>query len=146
MDLLHLSDFVPGTVHELGSVEVTEEEILCFARKFDPQSFHVDPVLATSTVFEGLIASGWHTCSMFMRLFVDSVLSRSACLGSPGIDEIRFLRPVRPGDVLVARATVLDSLPGRRPGRGTVSMRCEMHDAEGRAVLTMTARTIFSTG
>ncbi len=145
MDLLHFGDYVAGDVYEVGTVEVTEPEIVEFARKFDPQSFHVDAQLAKSTVFGGIVASGWHTCAMYMRMFVDALLSRSACLGSPGIEQIRFLRPVRPGDVLSGRATVLDSTPGRRAGRGTVRMHCELLDAAGTTVFTMTALTVFAT-
>ncbi|HVC24158.1 MAG TPA: MaoC family dehydratase [Acidimicrobiales bacterium] len=145
MDLLHFGDYVSGDVYDVGVVEVTEAEIIAFGRAFDPQSFHVDPELAKTTVFGGIVASGWHTCAMYMRMYVDALLARSACLGSPGIDQIRFLRPVRPGDVLSGRATVVDSTPGRRAGRGTVRMHCELFDAEGTAVLTMTALTMFAT-
>jgi acyl dehydratase len=106
---ISFEDFTPGRVFELGSVEVTEHEIIEFAARYDPQPFHVDPDAAAETIFGGLIASGWHTCSMCMRLLVDGLLSRSTSLGSPGMEQIRWTTPVRPGDQLTARSTVARS-------------------------------------
>ena len=100
MPELTFEDFEPGRVFELGAREVTEEEIVAFAREWDPQPFHVDPEAAQESSFGGLIASGWHTGAMWMRLYVDSLLVGAASMGSPGIEELRWLAPVRPGDTL----------------------------------------------
>ena len=102
-------DFEPGQVYELGSKVVTEDEIVAFARQFDPQPFHLDPEAAKDSVFGGLIASGWHTGAMWMRLYVDSLLGGGSGQGSSGIEELRWLAPVRPGDTLSGRLTVLEA-------------------------------------
>ena len=102
----YFEDYVPGDVHEFGSVVAEEDEMIAFARRFDPQPFHTDPVAAKESVFGGLIASGWYTASMAMRLLVDNYISRVASLGSPGVDEVRWRKPVRPGDTLSIRVTV----------------------------------------
>ena len=129
---------MPGQVYELGSRTVTEEEIVAFAREWDPQPFHVDPEAAKDSVFGGLIASGWHTGAMWMRLYVDSLLDGAASMGSPGIEELRWLAPVRPGDTLQGRLTVLDATPsGRRPDRGSVRIRGEMVNQDGITVMSM---------
>jgi acyl dehydratase len=141
----YLEDFTPGEVIELGSVSLSEDEILDFGRRFDPQPFHVDPAAAERSVFGGLIASGWHTGSLFMRLFATRVLNDSASLGSPGLEELRWLRPVRPGDVLTGRYHVLEvSASEKNPGRGTVRARCELVNASGEMVVRMVARNHFS--
>ncbi|HUP32352.1 MAG TPA: MaoC family dehydratase [Gaiellaceae bacterium] len=137
-------DFTPGQVVELGSVTVSEEEIVAFARQFDPQPFHVDPEAAKGSVFGGLIASGWHTGAVWMRLYVDSLLGGASSMGSPGIEELRWLAPVRPGDVLSGRLTVLETTPSeRRPDRGTVRIRGELVNQEGVTVLSMVSRGHF---
>ena len=144
MPELTFDDFQAGQVHELGSHTVTEEEILSFAREFDPQSFHVDPEAAKESVFGGLIASGWHTGAMWMRLYVDSLLGGAASMGSPGIEELRWLAPVRPGDTLSGRLTVLEATPSeRRPDRGTVRIRGEMVNQDGVTVMSMVSRGHF---
>jgi len=109
----YLEDFVPGEVREYGPVPVSEAEILEFARKYDPQPIHVDPEWARTGPFGGLIASGWHTTALTMRLLVDNYLPAAASLASPGIDELRWARPVRPGDALSVRVTVLEVRPSR---------------------------------
>ena len=141
----YFEDYVSGTVHELGSTEVTETAILDFARQFDPQYFHLDPAAAVSGPFGGIIASGWHTGSMVMRLYVDQFLSGATTnLGSPGLDEIRFLRPVRPGDVLSARATVIEARRSRsKPGRGFVTTRVEVSNQSGETAMTLKITSIF---
>jgi acyl dehydratase len=137
-------DFEAGQVHELGTHTVTEEEILAFAREFDPQPFHVDPEAAKDSVFGGLIASGWHTGAMWMRLYVDAMLGSTAAQGSPGIEELRWLAPVRPGDTLAGRLTVLETTPSeRRPDRGTVRIRGELVNQDGVTVLSMVSRGHF---
>ena len=145
MPALAFEDFEPGRVYELGSRTVTEAEIVAFARQFDPQPFHLDPEAAQETVFGGLIASGWHTGALWMRLYVDAMLGGSSALGSPGIEELRWLAPVRPGDTLSGRLTVLDVAPsGTRPDRGTVRIRGEMVNQDGVTVMGMTSRGHFA--
>jgi acyl dehydratase len=126
----YLEDYVPGATHDCGSVEVTEADILDFARRYDPQSFHVDAAAAADGPFGGLIASGWHTASLMMRLYADHYLSTASSLGSPGVDELRWPRPVRPGSVLRLRATVTEARLSRsKPDRGLVRTRVELVDA-----------------
>jgi acyl dehydratase len=138
-------DYEPGQVHELGSVAVTQDEIVEFARRYDPQPFHVDPEAAGQSVFGGLIASGWHTAAMWMRLWVDSMAGSTSSQGSPGIEELRWLEPVRPGDTLHGRLTVLDATPSeRRPDRVTVRIRGEMVNQDGVTVLSMVSRGHFA--
>jgi acyl dehydratase len=138
-------DIRPGDVLELGSVAVREEELVAFAEAYDPQPSHVDPEAAAQTPFGGLIASGWHTAALFMRLYVRGFLSDTASLGSPGVEELRWLVPVRPGDVLRGRVTILDAWPSeRRAGRGTVVTRCEALNQRDEVVMRMTARGHFA--
>ncbi len=142
----YFDDFSAGEVIELGSVEVTEREIIEFAREFDPQSFHVDPTAAKDSPFGGLIASGWHTCAMYMRLMVDGMLADSSSQGSPGMEELRWLAPVRPGDMLAARYTVLEvKRSATKPHRGTVTFRSEMLNQDGEVVLRMMGRGLYGT-
>jgi len=144
MPELTFEDFEPGQVLELGSHTVSEEEIVEFARRWDPQPFHVDPEAASESAFGGLIASGWHTCAMWMRLYVDSMLGSAAGRGSPGVEELRWLAPVRPGDTLHGRLTVLETTPSdRRSDRGTVRIRGEMVNQDGVTVLSMVSRGHF---
>ena len=136
-------DYVPGAVHDLGSVVVDEQEVIAFARQFDPQPFHLDKERAEESVFGGLIASGWHTACMAMRLIVDHYLSEASSEGSPGIDELRWLRPVRPGDQLTVRITILDARRSRsRPERGIVRSQTETLNQDGEVVMHLTS-TIF---
>lgn len=135
---IYFEDFTPGRVFELGTVDVSEDEIVEFASRFDPQPFHVDPVAAAETMFGGIIASGWHTCSMCMRLLVDGLIRDAASLGSPGMEQIRWLVPVRPGDRLTARTTVEEARPSSsKPDRGTVWLLSEMLNGDGAVVMTM---------
>ncbi len=99
----YLEDYVEGDVHEFGPITIAENEIIEFGKNFDPQIFHADPDAAKETVYGGLISSGWHTCSLFMRLFVENYLAGPASLGSPGVDELRWLKPVPTGDQLSLR-------------------------------------------
>jgi acyl dehydratase len=145
MTPLYFEDFKAGTVFELGNVQMTRERIISFAREFDPQPFHLDEKAAARSHFGGLIASGWHTCSVFMRLFVEGVLGKAASLGSPGVEEIRWLKPVRPGDVLRARYTVVSAEPSRsRADRGTVLSLAELFNQDGVLVMTLKARNLMS--
>ena len=140
----YFEDFAAGDVSELGRYEVTREEILEFARRYDPQPFHVDEEAADAGPFGGLAASGWHTAAMFMRLFVDGVFEESASMGSPGVEELRWTAPVRPGDTLTGRVRVVETYPSeRRPDRGTVITENEVLNQDGVVVMTMRARGFF---
>jgi acyl dehydratase len=131
----YFDDFPVDATYELGKKTVTEDEILRFGREFDPQVFHTDPEAALQSSFGGLVASGWHTCAIHMRLFVDSLLSDTATLGGVGVDEMRWLVPVRPGDTLSGRATVIGATPSRtKPQRGTVGMRLELSNQDEKLV------------
>ena len=132
-------DYVPGAVHDLGSVVVDEQEVIAFAHQFDPQPFRLDRERAQKSAFGGLIASGWHTACMAMRLIVDHYLSEVSSEGSPGIDELRWLRPVRPGDQLLVKITILDARRSRsRPERGVVRSQIETLNQDGQVVMHLT--------
>jgi acyl dehydratase len=130
-------DFVPGSVRTFGSVLVTEQEIIEFAKRYDPQVFHTDPVAARKTPYGGLVASGWHTAAMAMRLIVEHHLSHVASAGSPGVDEVRWLRPVRPGDELSVRVTVLEARRSEsKPDRGVIRSLVEVLNQDGAVVMS----------
>jgi len=140
----YLEDYVEGAVHEMGPIPISEEDIVQFGRQFDPQVFHTDPKKARETVYGGLIASGWHTCALFMRLFVEHYLPDQASLGSPGVDELRWLKPVRPGDELTLRITVHKVKPSRsKPDRGVLFSFCEMVNQAGDVAATMMAMNLI---
>lgn len=140
IDDRYLEDYVPGAVYEYGHLPVTEEEIVEFARKYDPQYFHVDPQRAEQSPFGGIIASGWHTCAMSMRLFVDHYMSQVASMASPGVDEVRWPRPVRPGDSLRLRATVDEARPSRsKPDRGVLNTTLELLNQDDDVVMSCKA-------
>jgi len=133
-------DYRPGAVHELGTLTVEEDEVLEFARRFDPQPIHTDPALAARGPFGGLIASGWHTGSLMMRLYALNYLSPASSLASPGLDELRWLRPVRPGDTLSVRVTVVEARASTsKPDRGVVRSLIEVFNQHGEPVMTMRA-------
>jgi acyl dehydratase len=134
----YFEDYVPGAVHEFGMITVDEAGIVAFARQFDPQLFHTDPEGARSTLYGGLIASGWHTASLMMRECVRHYLPRAASLGSPGIDELRWTLPVRPGDTLTVRATVLRATRSRsKPDRGIVQTLFEVLNQKRDVVMSV---------
>jgi acyl dehydratase len=140
----YFEDFAVGDVTQLGTVDVSEAEIIEFAKRFDPQPFHIDPEAAKDGPFGGLIASGWHTAAMFMGMFVRTILLDSASMGSPGVEELRWTAPVRPGDTLTARVTVTDVQPSStNPKRGTVFTTSEVFNQNGELVATMKARGFF---
>jgi acyl dehydratase len=117
----YFEDFHVGLALPLGSIVVTEEDIIAFATRFDPQPFHIDREAAAKSIYGGVIASGWHTCSMMMRMVVDSLLSRSSSMGSPGLDNIRWILPVRAGDTLSTTFVVKEVRPSAsKPDRGLV--------------------------
>ena len=133
----YFEDYLPGAVHEFGSITLGEADIIEFARRFDPQPFHIDPEAAKQTPFGGLIASGWHTASSAMRLLVDNYISRVASLGSPGADELRWRKPVRPGDTLSVRITILESKLSRsKPVQGTIRSHIEVLNQRREVVMT----------
>ena len=137
-------DFTPGRTFEHGARSLSEADIVRFASEWDPQRYHTDPQAAKETPFGGLIASGWQSCVVLMRLMCDAYLNESSCVGSPGIDEIRFLRPVRPGDSLRLRSTVIEASPSRsKPGRGSVLFRWELLNQGGDVVLSMLGRQLY---
>ncbi|MCC7275984.1 MAG: MaoC family dehydratase [Alphaproteobacteria bacterium] len=140
----YFEDFRVGDVYELGSRSVTREEILDFARQFDPQYFHVDEERAKESIYGGLIASGWHTAAITMRLAADGIILQSASMGSPGVDELRWLKPVRPGDTLSARMEILSSRASdSKPDRGIVNSRVEVKNQDGDTVLTWKAMGMY---
>jgi acyl dehydratase len=137
-------DLTPGTVLEFGDVEMTADEIVAFARKFDPQPFHVDAEAAKDSLFGALCASGWHTVSVMMSMWVANYLAPEASLGSPGVDELRWLRPVYPGDRLRCRVTILDATPSRsRPFMGSVRQQGEVLNQKGEVVMTVLGIGLF---
>jgi acyl dehydratase len=136
--MLYFEDFPPGDMRESPPRTLTREEIVAFARQFDPQPFHTDDEAARHTIYGGLLASGWHTAAIVMRLLWETFLKDAASLGSPGVDEVRWLRPVRPGDTLRARFTVTEARPSsRRPDRGVVRSLSEVFNQHGELVMTM---------
>ena len=131
-------DFPVGQVREFGAMPVTREAVLEFARSFDPQPFHIDDAAGAASIFGRLAASGWHTCAMAMRMMCDEYLLESSSLGSPGIDNLRWLKPVHPGDTLRVRLTVLDARPmASRPTAGLVRAGWEVLNQQQDVVLTM---------
>ena len=137
-------DYPPGATAEFGAEAIDEAAILRFAREYDPQYIHADPEAAAEGPFGGLIASGWHTGSIMMRLLVQHFLAGAAAIASPGVDELRWLRPVRPGDVLRVRTTVLEATPSRsRPDRGMVRTLMEVLNQDGEVVMSLKAMNLF---
>ena len=140
----HWEDFTPGLVMKLGSTTVSREAVLEFAGQFDPQPFHLDDAAAEASLFGRLAASGWHTCAMMMRLMCDAYLNDSAGLGSPGVDNLRWLKPVYPGDTLSAEMEVLEArVMNSRPHVGLVLSRWSLANQDGAVVLTMQGWGMF---
>src|SRR5215469_12285724 len=132
----YFEDYVPGFTVDCGSFSITEAELIAFAKEYDPQPFHVDPVGAADGPFGGLIASGWHTTSLMMRLLVEHFLSPQTSLGSAGVDEIRWPTPVRPGDTLRVRGTVLEARRSKsKPDRGIIKSLAEVTNSRGETVM-----------
>lgn len=145
IDQRYFEDYVEGDVHEFGHIAVLESEMLSFAERFDPQPFHTDPQAAGKSIYGGLIASGWHSASLMMRLFVDHYLTHNASLGSPGVDELRWLKPVRPGNSISLRVTVSKTNRSRsKPDRGIVHSYVEALNQDGEVVMTMKALNFIS--
>ena len=137
-------DFTIGEVFVYGPKHVSRAEIIAFAAEFDPQPFHLDEQAPATALLGGLIASGWHVCAVFMRMFCDGVLLDAACLGSPGIETLKWQRPVRPGDRLSGKSTVLEARPSKsRPGMGIVRFRHEVSNQAGEVVMWMDNAVLF---
>ena len=144
MPKLYWEDFKAGQVVDYGPRLVTAEEIKEFAAAFDPQPMHLDEEAARATMSGGLCASGWHTCSIMMRMIVDGFIFNSSSMGSPGVDEVRWLAPVRPGDHLTVRASVLETRSSNsRPDRGFAKFCFDMFNAAGIRVMTLTTPLMF---
>ena len=141
---LYFEDFPVGDVRESAPRLVTREEMLAFASEYDPQPFHLDEGAAKGTIYGGLIASGWLTVAIMMRLLWDTLLKDAVSLGSPGADEIRWLKPVRPGDTLRARFTVVEAIPSRsKPDRGVLRTFTEVLNQHGEIVMTLRGLGMF---
>lgn len=139
MAKLHWEDFTPGRVFEHGPRLVTREEIVAFAAEFDPQPMHLDEEAARATMLGGLSASGWHACCILMRMCTDGFVLNSHSMGAPGVDEVRWLLPIRPGDELILRATVQEVRASRsRPDMGFVKFLFELRNASGAVAMTLT--------
>ena len=137
-------DFPDGNVSEFGGITLTQEDIVRFAKEFDPQPFHVDEAAAKKSMFGGVIASGWHTCALAMRMMCDAYLLESASMGSPGVENIRWLKPVRPGDTLRVRCIVLEARPlESKPHIGLVRNRWEVLNQNGEEVMQMEGFGMF---
>ena len=137
-------DFAPGWVYESPPRALSAEDIVRFAREYDPQVYHTDERAAKATPFGGLIASGWQTCGVMMRLMCDGYLLASACIGSPGLDEVRWLKPVRPGDALRLRSTSLEQTASQKDAtRGSVKFSWEALNQAGEAVCIIIGRQYF---
>lgn len=138
----YFEDIAVGDTAEYGSYEVTEGELLEFANKYDPQPFHIDQETAEDSIYGGLIASGWHTCAMTMRMLVDGHYAESAAKGAKGIDKLRFRRPVHPGDMLTVRTEILGK-EVESSERGVVRARAETSNDDGEVVLSMTSEVMY---
>jgi acyl dehydratase len=144
MQSYHFEDLAPGVTLTGGPVTVTREDIVAFARAYDPQPFHLDEEAGRASVVGGLIASGWHSCAIGMRLMADTFMLRASSMGSPGIDAVRWLRPVRPGDALSMRIAVRESRPSAsKPDRGFVRFQLDLLEGGGERVMTQEFWVMF---
>ena len=142
--MYYWEDFKVGDTSVLGEKVVDQDETIAFATAYDPQPFHIDEAAAKASFFGGLIGSGWHTCAMVMRMMVDSYLRESASLGSPGVDNVRWLKPVRPGDTIRAQRRVLETRASQsKPRIGIVKHRWEVFNQNGELVMSMEGYGMF---
>jgi len=140
----YFDDFAVGDAISLGSHHFTEDEIIVFAKQFDPQPFHIDQNAAKRSIFGGIIASGWHTCSVMMRLLVDGLVADAASLGSPGVDEVRWVKPVRAGDTISVMLTVFDvKASTSKSDRGVVWIDWRATNQHGELVATIKSMGMF---
>lgn len=136
-------DIIDTGTTVLGTISVSKDEMIEYAKRYDPHDFHVDEAAAGATIYGGLIASGFHVCSLVTRVMCDSFLLDSANIGSPGIDELRWPKPVRPGDVLTIKRTLLESRPTSKPDRGLLRFLISAKNQHGETVMTMRVVNIF---
>ncbi len=142
--MITFDDLRPGQRFTFTPRTVSQEEIISFARDFDPQTFHVDPMAAKGSPFGGLIASGWHTCAITMRMLADAWILDSSCAGSPGIDSLKWAHPVRPDDTLHGHAEILELKPSTsKPDRGVARVRVVLKNQHEQTALEMQAHIIF---
>lgn len=142
--LRYFDDYLPGATYDCGSVSVDQAEIIFFAKAFDPQPFHVDPGAAASGPYGGLIASGWHTAALMMRLYADNFISSVAAIASPGLDELRWLKPVRPGDSLWIRVMVIEARRSRsKPHLGMIRTLVEVLNQNREVVMTLKTMSLL---
>ncbi len=138
-------DYVEGNIHEFGSIDVDESEVIEFAKRYDPQMMHVDPEKAKDSMYGGLIASGWHTAGMTMKLLTQFYLSDASSLGSPGLKDIRWVAPVRPGDTLSVRVTITETRQSEsKPDRGIVNSMIETMNQNGDVVMVFNAANFIA--
>ena len=143
-DLIYFEDLEIGQKIKLGSISISKNEIISFAEKFDPQPFHTNEIKAKESIFGGLCASGWHTCSLFMRILYDGFLINSAALGSPGMDEIRWLKPLRPGETITGIGEVIKKTPSKsRPEIGSLIINYEVFNKNNELIMTLIGISIF---
>ncbi len=140
----YFEDFVVGQEIELGARTVSEEEIIAFAREFDPQTFHMDREAAAASIYGGVIASGWHTCSMMMRMVVDGLMCTASSMGSPGLDGVRWLKPLRAGDTLRVRyVTTQVKASNSKADRGVVWSKWIASNQHGEEICTIEGMGMF---
>jgi acyl dehydratase len=139
----YFEDVRVGETTRFGRYEVTREEIIEYARQFDPQPFHLDEAAGRESMFGGLIASGWHTGAMFIRMVCDSMIPGSATSGALGFDDLKWLKPVRPGDVLSVESVVREKVEPRRPDRGTVKIESRILNQHGDMVMSLVSLVIY---
>ena len=142
-DPVYFEDVQVGETRRFGRYAVTRDEIVEYARQFDPQPFHLDEAAAARSIFGGLIASGWHTGAMFIRMICEHAIPGTAATGALGFDDLRWLKPVRPGDTLTARAEVLAAWPSRTKPIGFVRSRVEMRNQEREVVLSLVGLSMY---
>jgi acyl dehydratase len=141
----HFEDFSPGSLSEYGPRLVTQDEIVAFAAAFDPQPMHLDEAAAQASMLGTLAASGWHSCCLLARMLNDGFITQSSFLGAPGVEEVRWLKPLRAGETVTARATVLETRPSSsRPDMGFVKFLFELYDSTGALLMTMTVSPMFA--
>lgn len=140
----YFEDYLPGEVYEFGSYAVTGEAIIEFAQRYDPQPFHIDPVAAAQSIYGGLIASGWMTGGIMMRMLVDNFISPLSSMGSPGIDELRWQKPVRPGDTLRVRVAVIEARRSQsKPDRGIILVQNECLNQNDEVVMSAKSMALY---
>ncbi len=142
---LYWEDFPVGEVMEFGAYEVTKDELIEFASEFDPQPFHLNEEIAKTSLLGGLATSGWHNCAIAMRMMWDGYIHKAASMGAPGVDEVRWKKPVHPGDILSMRRTTLEARRSKsRPDMGLVKFLSEMRNQDGELKMTMEGWAMYA--